>query len=201
MHHLLIGLMNAFTWKNNTDSKGLADVVRKARKFKTSREVRVAAVDYLIEEGFADQRRFSSGPADYFVIGGRWSGELTKVRLNPLLRKSFEKAYEDELFPKIKLPEDIEKVKKLFKEYFPHFKGKFPYVRTFFPQKEFGEVDDAQMVDRLLWNRLIKRLIRESSDDPYSDGIIYLSNTDSVSRLNAKVVVGKMWAVVIDYHS
>jgi len=37
--------------------------------------------NWLTEEGFANQSgRWSSGPSDWFVIGGRWSGELTKFK-------------------------------------------------------------------------------------------------------------------------
>ena len=37
--------------------------------------------DTLTEEGFANQDgRWNYGPADWFLVGGRWSGELAKIQ-------------------------------------------------------------------------------------------------------------------------
>lgn len=47
----------------------------------TSEEARNFAWDTLHEEGFVGggEDRFSCSPSDWFVIGGRWSGELSGV--------------------------------------------------------------------------------------------------------------------------
>lgn len=45
-----------------------------------SAEVRTIANDWLIDEGFIATGKFSGGYADWFVIGGRWSGKLTSIQ-------------------------------------------------------------------------------------------------------------------------
>jgi hypothetical protein len=42
----------------------------------TSREARQYVETWLVDEGFCGNGRFESGYADWFVIGGRWSGSL-----------------------------------------------------------------------------------------------------------------------------
>ncbi len=57
-----------------------------------SREARAYVSDWLISEGFvADEGRFSRGVADWFVIGGERSGELTLCQLDGEERERFER--------------------------------------------------------------------------------------------------------------
>jgi hypothetical protein len=44
----------------------------------TSAEARRYVYGYLLTHGFAEAGRWSRGLADWFVIGGRWSGELSR---------------------------------------------------------------------------------------------------------------------------
>src|SRR5437773_4373193 len=44
---------------------------------KTSAGARRCVFKYLVEEGFIAEGRFAGGCADWFVIGGRWSGCLS----------------------------------------------------------------------------------------------------------------------------
>jgi hypothetical protein len=44
----------------------------------SSSAVRAYVTTVLQRDGFTDQTRFSRGWGDWFVIGGRWSGELTR---------------------------------------------------------------------------------------------------------------------------
>lgn len=49
-------------------------------KAKNSEEARKYASDFLFKNGFTAQVYFCSGIADWFVIGGRWSGCLSKAK-------------------------------------------------------------------------------------------------------------------------
>ena len=44
----------------------------------TSEEARAYVLDTLLEEGFVGEGRWGGGLCDWFVIGGRWSGELSR---------------------------------------------------------------------------------------------------------------------------
>ena len=47
---------------------------------RSSLQARKKVCEYLTEEGFDNQRRFS-GHCDYFSVGGRYSGRLSLLRL------------------------------------------------------------------------------------------------------------------------
>jgi hypothetical protein len=49
----------------------------------TSEEARNFVVDWLTDNGFTAEGHFVNGIADYFVIGGRWSGKLLTLKGNP----------------------------------------------------------------------------------------------------------------------
>jgi hypothetical protein len=51
----------------------------------TSEDARSYVTDYLHEHGFAGEGRWGGGLADWFVIGGRWSGELSRHSWGKLL--------------------------------------------------------------------------------------------------------------------
>src|SRR5205823_12102965 len=44
----------------------------------SSDEAREHVYDTLMHEGFCGEGRWGGGLADWFVIGGRWSGELSR---------------------------------------------------------------------------------------------------------------------------
>ena len=44
----------------------------------TAKEARRQTEKYLDENGFVGEGRWSRGMADWFIIGGRWSGELSR---------------------------------------------------------------------------------------------------------------------------
>lgn len=201
MHHRLIILTDVYTWK---DTKGEAKSVRTEKRFKTSLDVRKATKESLVEEGFCDQKRFSSAPADWFSIGGRWSGCLTEALLNQLLWKScLEKLRENadkiglNMFYSRLTKAKRTKGEEIFKSFFPKFKGLMPVYRDEYEGN--GYEDDAMIVTKGLWNGMIRDLVEKSSDDYYEDPLIYLEG--SIDEVNSKNSIGLKWAVVVDYHS
>jgi len=63
-----------------------------------------------------------------------------------------------------------------------------------------GAKDDAMIVTKVLWNKVLKKLIADCKNDYYEDPIIYVEDSET-SALKEKDVVNKMYCVVVDYHS
>lgn len=204
MHHRLIVLVDVSEWKNNNDNKGRAINVRTKKRFKDSLEVRKFVYGFMVKEGFCTQERFAQGPSDWFKIGGRWSGTLTKEMLNQLLWKSCEEELEDNA-NKIGLnsfysgleKSQREKGEAIFKSFFPRFKNEIPVYRNEY--RDNGYEDDAMIVNQKLWIRFILNLIQKSSDNYHEDPLIYLDGL--IDDLTAKNTIDLKWAVVIDYHN
>lgn len=204
MHHRLIVLTDRYKWINDNDSKGRAKNVRKKEPFKDSKEVRQYVEEFLHNQGFDTQLQYASGPADWLMIGGRWSGELTSVQMNPLLWKACseelnEKAMQVGLnsFHSQLTKDDIKKGMAIFKKFFPRYTGPVPLYRDEYRLN--GYEDDAQIVSKKLWLRLIEEILGKSGDDYYEDPLLYLDG--SIEDLSEKKIVNKMWAVVVDYHN
>src|SRR5882724_10014943 len=61
----------------------------------TSEEAREHVFNTLLAEGFANQvGRWNAGLADWFVIGGRWSGAFTRALLDKEKLETVEKEFE-----------------------------------------------------------------------------------------------------------
>ncbi len=167
-------------------------------ELKTSKAIRKYTLDFLDKEGFGFQGKFASGWADWYQIGGRWSGTLTKVRLNPLLHSTCEERMEKEMGNVW----NEKKIQKIFYEFFPKFKGIVPYGRSNSRIGKslsiFGYEDDAQKVDKVLWNCLIRKEIKDCKGDGSEDSIVW---TDGEAYdLKPVDVINILWAVIIDWH-
>ncbi len=172
----------------------------------TSLDARERANERLLREGFAGQGGglFASSPSDWFVIGGRWSGQLTELRLDQDKWKAFRAEYEDQRLGWIsrKNPEEKQKARaqKLFRQFFPEFKGEPPVSRD--PYEVFGFEDDAQVLDEVLFEFL--EGLEDYGDiaqgnDLYSGGC-FVDLDDPYAGLDS-AIVGKKWCIVIDFHS
>lgn len=150
--------------------------------------------------GFIDE---SHAVADWFVVGGRWSGTLTAERLNQkrlrAYRKDFKKKYGWWTNAKVDERTRRKQGQKLFKKYFPEFKGTYPDWRDTY--LVLGYPDDAQILDR----RLYCLLLKEYENAPGAQkGIIDGGGDPEVIDLDArpltKNLIAESWLVVVDYH-
>ena len=209
MHHRLFVLIDAYKFKTSEEKikKGetIEDIAKKNRVLviKSSLEAREAVSDFLSEEGWVDQKRFSSGVGDWFVIGGRWSSILTTELLNPILWQACnEELREDKDSSGVNKYDVSQKQKeyadKIFYKYFPKFKGETPYHRDSF--HHMGCKDDAKLVTTSLWNKLLRKHVEDCKNDPYEDPIIYVEDSET-SELTKKDIVQKMYCVIVDWHS
>jgi hypothetical protein len=178
---------------------------------KTSEEARNYVYDQLMEDNsfVGDGGRFSSPIADWFVVGGRWSGALTQLLLDQDKLKEYWKEFEKQKLgwtnnTDKKTEDQQKKSQELFTQYFPNFKGEIPIWRDAgYIHK--GYEDDAQIVTKKLWDVLNKDYEKNNEHvgfipeepTPEDDGICDLE-CDEVTKEN---VVGKKWLVVVDYHN
>ena len=181
---------------------------------KTSQEAR----DYVYNQLDNDKSfcgeggRFSCPIADWFVIGGRWSGALTQLLLDQDKLKEFWEEFEKQKLGWTNLTDKKEedqqrKSQELFMQYFPKFKGEIPVWRdSSHKYIHEGSEDDAQIVTKKLWEALEKEY-KENKKHVESipnypilqdDGICDLEEEDGINEIN---VVGKKWLVVVDYHN
>ncbi len=91
---------------------------------KSSQAACRAVTRYLDENGFAERDgRWRDGPADWFIIAGRWSGELTRVHQDPKKEAAFWKEFErqrlDEVGPGQTEEGQRKKACAFFRQYFP----------------------------------------------------------------------------------
>jgi hypothetical protein len=177
---------------------------------KTSEEAREYVYNQLSnDDSFAGEGgRFGSPIADWFVVGGRWSGHLTNLLLDQKKLEAFYKECEEnKLFwtngTDMKEVDQRKKVHKLFLTYFPKFKGMLPHYRDSYEHQGFE--DDAQIITKELW-KAIEKEYKSSEEhggtiplepDASDDGIVDLE-FDTVSKAD---VVGKKWIVIVDYHN
>jgi hypothetical protein len=162
---------------------------------RSSLQARKKVCEYLTQEGFDTQLRFS-GHCDYFSVGGRYSGRLTLLRLRQEQPRQFARFWKRYWMQYI---EDDE-AEQLFWQAFPKFRGKLPINRG---RVGFdGAPDDAQIMDEPLFHQL-KPGFSESVDYSYEIGepnVICTEETDDFEWPKTAEEAAKLWVVLIDYH-
>jgi hypothetical protein len=162
----------------------------------TSLDARSYVMDYLQENGFAGEGRWGGGYADWFVIGGRWSGVLTLCLLNQekvnKVQKEFEETHGWWLGGTEHVTEDQrrEQMRAIFYREFPDFTGDMPYWRNQY--EAYGYEDDAMVLTQELYDALLKAYEGQDESENHAD-----LEYEPVSP----AMVGKKWVVVVDYHT
>jgi len=172
-----------------------------------SQDARSYVYQKLEAEGFTTQGRFSYGVADWYVIGGRWSGELTKLLLDKDKIEAFDKEAEDQKIfwtNGTDKPESLQKIKAelLWSKHFPDFRGLCPVWRNTYESEGFE--DDAMIVTKKLWSQIMSKRAwcgEIPKNDSTEDGMIYLDGYNGERLPEEKEAVDKMWIVVVDYHN
>jgi len=185
----------------------------------TSEEARDYVYDMLGDDAsfVGGGGRFNSPIADWFVIGGRWSGELSRETFMKDVKEKIEKLekkkdisiwgthYGDEKKQKAQA-ELKEQVEKMYQEALPkEYQGKgLLYDRDTYNDR--GYEDDAMVVNKEIYDTLLKQHEGENNEDGayYDDaswGRGYLSMVDLDYDLVSEDFIGKKWIVVVDYHS
>lgn len=153
---------------------------------------------FLDENDFCAGGFFSNCIADGYRIGGRWSGELTRVQLDEQKLEKLEKEYKRK-YGKKKLTwqEAKRRRRDLFRKYFPQFRCEPPEARD--ETVKLGYPDDALTVNAAIYEKIVRP---GSTVENYHDGgkVIDIDAGEDVAELKKNEVIGKRWIVVIDFH-
>lgn len=176
--------------------------------YETSEDARRGVGDRLVAEGLVGEGGiFSSPPAEWFAIGGRWSGELTLARLEQGKVKVFWQRFRDQKLGWISgisgsKSEKLQRAKalELFRQSFPDFEGELPVWRGAY-RRDLGYEDDAQVLDEALLHFLesLKWYPEEVGLDALYEGECWVDLDDPWEELTSKDV-GKKWVVVVDFY-
>jgi hypothetical protein len=160
----------------------------------SSLQARKNVCEYLTQEGFDTQLRWS-GCCDYFGVGGRWSGRLNLLRLGYDQPKQLARFWE-----RCEGISTTQEVEALFREMFPEFRGKPPVGRKCIG--EFGEPDDAQIMDEPLFEQLKAGFSKHVnfSYEINEPNVIFNEEADDIAWPKTAEEAAKWWVVVIDYH-
>jgi len=139
------------------------------------------------------------GEADWFVIGGRWSGELTKTRLKKKKIAQFRAEFKDWFTDqKNGEKERAEQEKALLPKYFSE--KELPMnLRPLFWRDTYsykGHFDDCQLIDKKMFS-LIKKYKKCDGRDKY--GSLYFTDLDG-DKPSPKFI-GNKYLVIVDYHN
>jgi hypothetical protein len=157
-------------------------------------QARKKVCEYLTEEGFDTQRRWS-GCCDYFGVGGRWSGRLSLLRLGHEQPEQMARFWE-----RCKGTSTDEEAGALFREMFPEFRWEPPVGRERIG--EYGEPDDAQIMDGPLFQQLKAGFSSDVDHSSESDepNVICTEDAYDFEWPRTAEEAAKLWVVVIDYH-
>lgn len=173
-------------------------------KAENSKEARQYVNNELINDTsfVGEGGRFSSPVADWFVVGGRWSGTLNDLH-NEFIKKVREKyPPEHEFGYSTKFVDgNQENFQKLWEDM--GGKDKNPYNRDTY--QDLGYEDDAILVDEKTYNEKLKEFegtefgYTESSYEGHSWKDLHFVDLD-YERVS-KDFIGRKWVVIVDYHS
>lgn len=166
----------------------------------TSEEARQYVFDTLTNEGFCAEGRWNFGRCDWFVIGGRWSGALSRNSWANSLYEQMDKAeqgagvqvwgasYKDK-----QLQKKQHALEKLFtmgwQQHAPPEYAGIPIQRDAY--NEDGYEDDAMILTEELYDRLLKAHGGVVGNEHFAD-----LDDEAVSP----AMIGNKWVVVVDYH-
>jgi hypothetical protein len=180
MHHLILVTLSL-------DDIGTSD------KARDSAYARLSDDDSFVGEG----GRFGSPLADWFVIGGRWSGKLPKAIMGQPYQDAMEREFPEltaGYFASSLLEDRKERLDLLWQRL--GGTGMHPLSRSGYDHH--GAQDDAMIVDQFLYDHFLK---------PYAGAGAMIGDnklTDFADLDGDEVdesFIGRKWLVVVDYHN
>ncbi len=171
-----------------------------------SKSARGHVFHWLADNGFTENSGlFQHYYADWFVIGGRWSGELTANQMDQEKLTELNKEFNDKhgFWINKDITEEIrqKQYREITQKYFPDYTGMPWAFRDSY--QETGYEDDAQIVNRLLYERIIKgHLLDQISQEKLWDGgaVIATDMQDNKDPNTPDRFIGNYWIVVVDFH-
>lgn len=167
----------------------------------TSEEARDYVTNHLHDNGFCGEGRWSGGLADWFVIGGRWSGELSRHSWGKLLYQQMDAIqnkedvhvwgvhYRDK--EKQWKQKELETLlDEMWKVAAPEAYKHIAVNRGIYDHD--GYEDDAMILTQELYDALLKAYEGQEDSEHHAD-----LDDEPVSP----DMVGRKWLVVVDYHN
>ncbi len=168
-------------------------VLIKKEECSTSNNAQEHANNLLENEGFTAQGFFGSGKADWYEIGGRWSGCLTECLMPLEYREELKKLYENSRTTN-------EEYEALWKKY--KGDGKCPQTREHNWHR--GQSDDnARILTKKLYEGL-KQTYPETEiycEEDCIETTIEQLQHDLYNLDNAEELFNNYWIVTVDYHN
>jgi len=164
----------------------------------SSQDARTRAYDRLLTDpGFCGEgRRFACPIADWFVIGGRWSGFLAETTMGETFRARLNEQFPDKgrgfYFGK-EAQSHRDAIDAIWREC--GGQGSAPFYRC--PYDNLGQEDDALILDQLLYDTLLSDYAGASDDQ--EDGHCYYADLDDEPL--GQSFIGRKWLMTIDYHN
>jgi len=163
----------------------------------TSSEARFRAHELLSEDdSFAGNGgRFGSPLCDWFVIGGRWSGLLTKTLLGEPYMAAFEREFPEMTkgwYPSSLVEKNRRRLNRLWRQF--GGTGDHPDTRS---RYDHGLDDDAMPVDDALYHHFLAQYRGQSIHAEGEAGTF----ADLDGELVDESFIGRKWIVVADYHN
>jgi hypothetical protein len=171
-----------------------------------SKSARNHVFNWLTENGFTGNGGFFQNYiADWFRIGGRWSGDLVASQMDQeklqALTKEFEEKHGFWISKDISEQTRQEQYGELLKQYFPDYQGMPWSFRNSY--KVDGYEDDAQIVNQKLYDAIIKDNLMDHLDVEliWNGGSVINTDMHEKSQPVAPdTYIGKYWIVVVDFH-
>jgi len=167
----------------------------------SSEQARKLVSETLLAEGFVADGRWGSGQADWFVIGGRWSGELSRAAWAKELTRRMAAVEEEKGVQvwgawygdaeKQKVQKELERTfRRMWRAEAPATYVGIPVNRDTY--QEYGYEDDAMILTEELYNALLKEYEGQCQSEHHAD-----LEDEAISP----DMVGTKWIVVVDYHN
>lgn len=163
-----------------------------------SEDARDSAFDLLAEDdSFCGQGgRFGCPLADWFVLGGRWSGMLREAILGQPYQDAFAQEFPE--FTKGVFPSSlIEQHKDGLDQLWHRFGGggNHPLLRSGYDH--YGAPDDAMPVDQFLYDRFLKPHAGSANNIGGDQPDFADLDGDDVDES----FIRRKWLVIVDYHN
>jgi len=178
----------------------------------SSKEAREFVDRYLMDNNFCcEGGRWGGGVGDWYVIGGRFSGELSMIPFSQERQDAYFKELDEKKLIYYETGDKKrERDEKIFEVFFRHFPEMrvLPGVQSMFLPLEvrdsyehYGFEDDAMVVTDAIWERVIEPNLKTTA---YHDGsaVIRTDEFDDPGTLGVdkEQVVDHFWIVLVDFH-
>lgn len=179
---------------------------------RTAKKAKIIATNVLDSNGFAGENGFyNTSKADWYVIGGRWSGHLQAIQMDDLNAKGFAimNANKKDKGCDFITSADIENNNEALQSLWESLGGKGQHYWDRDNYDHEGAEDDSMLLDKKLFDAL-KIRSKEKKNDFFNHeteiAIIhedeYIDNETTITDfLKQENIIGNYYIVVIDYHN